>query len=221
MKAMISHYHLGFPRRTFFSAVLVPVLALIGLTGCGRSETSATNTKAAAPIFAVMETDKGTIEIELLAADAPKTVENFRLLAQRGYYNGLTFHRIVKGFMIQGGDPLGTGAGGESAWGGPFVDEIQRESPLYQRGAGYKRGIVAMANSGPNTNTSQFFILHKDYPLPPAYTIFGRVTRGIEVVDALAETPTKRGMDGNMSQPIKPPVIQKVTIRTGAAPVSK
>jgi cyclophilin family peptidyl-prolyl cis-trans isomerase len=191
------------------------------LTGCQRSEPGAAGAsggsdpavKPAASIHALLETEKGTIEIELLARDAPKTAENFRLLAERGYYNGLTFHRIVKGFMLQGGDPLGDGRGGESAWGGKFDDEIVRSSPLYERGLGYKRGIVAMANSGPNTNTSQFFIIHQNFPLPPSYTIFGRVTKGIEVVDALAETPTQRGPDGGMSKPITPPVIKKVTIR--------
>jgi cyclophilin family peptidyl-prolyl cis-trans isomerase len=186
------------------------------LAGCSRSEKASTATpvvEVPKPAFAVLETEKGTIEFELLTGSAPKTVENFRLLAERGYYNGLTFHRIVKGFMIQGGDPQGDGRGGQSAWGGTFDDEIQRESPLYQRGLGYKRGMVAMANRGPNTNTSQFFILHQDHPMAPNYTIFGRVTKGQEVVDALAELPTQRGADGGMSQPVKPPVIQRVTIR--------
>ena len=202
------------------TTALLASLAL--LTSCGRSEnaTTAAATPKPAPIFATLETDQGAIEIELLSGDAPKTVENFRLLTERGYYNGLTFHRIVKGFMLQGGDPLGNGKGGESAWGKPFDDEIQKNSPLYQLGAGYVRGIVAMANAGPNTNASQFFILQKDYPLPPNYTIFGRVVKGIEVVDALADTPTKRGMDGMMSQPLTPPVIKKITIHKADAPAA-
>ena len=123
----------------------------------------------------------GTIRIELFESDAPKTTENFTTLAERGYYDGVIFHRVIKGFMIQGGDPTGTGRGGESAWGGRFNDEIDASSAIYQRG--YKKGTVAMANAGPNTNGSQFFIMHADYPLPPSYTIFGRVTDGIEVVD--------------------------------------
>ena len=114
----------------------------------------------------------GTIRIELLESDAPKTTENFITLAERGYYDGVIFHRVIKGFMIQGGDPTGTGRGGESAWGGRFNDEIDASSALYQRG--YKKGTVAMANAGPNTNGSQFFVMHADYPLPPSYTIFGR-----------------------------------------------
>lgn len=166
---------------------------------------------ATAAKHALIETDKGTIEIELLSAEAPKAAENFRLLAERGYYNGVTFHRIVKGFMLQGGDPKGDGTGGESAWGGTFADEIQRTSPLYR--GGYKRGLVAMANAGPNTNSSQFFIMHQDYPLPPGYTIFGRVIKGMEVVDALAETPTGPSPRGEMSRPLSPVVMRKVTLR--------
>ena len=122
---------------------------------------------------AVIETDTGSIEIEFVADQQPKAVENFRLLAEHGYY-GLTFHRVVKGFMVQGADPLGDGTGGESAWGAPFADDIDPDSPLYR--AGYRRGVVAMANSGPNTNGSQFFIMHDDYPLPPRYVISARVT---------------------------------------------
>ncbi len=193
---------------------------LLAAAGCSRAEDKSVTTPKPPPIFAVLETEKGPIEIELLPGDAPKTVENFCLLAERGYYNGLKFHRIVKDFMLQTGDPLGTGKGGESAWGKPFDDEIQKNSPLYKLGAGYVRGIVAMANAGPNTNASQFFILQKDYPLPPNYTIFGRVSKGLEVVDALAETPTKRGLDGMMSVPITPPILQKVTIRKPAEPAA-
>jgi cyclophilin family peptidyl-prolyl cis-trans isomerase len=139
---------------------------------------------------AALQTNKGTIRFELLESDAPKTTENFITLAERGYYNGVIFHRVIKGFMIQGGDPTGTGRGGESAWGGRFNDEIDSSSALYQRG--YKKGIVAMANAGPNTNGSQFFIMHADYPLPPSYTIFGRVTDGLDVVDTIATSETDR-----------------------------
>jgi cyclophilin family peptidyl-prolyl cis-trans isomerase len=147
----------------------------------------------------------------LLEDAAPKAVENFRLLAEHGYYDGVTFHRIVKGFMIQGGDPTGTGSGGESAWGGEFPDEINRQSDLYR--GGYRRGLVAMANAGPNTNGSQFFIMHMDYELSPNYVIFARVTKGMEVVDAIANTPTTLGADGGMSKPVTPPVIKKVAVR--------
>jgi cyclophilin family peptidyl-prolyl cis-trans isomerase len=162
--------------------------------------------------IAAIETDKGVIEIELFPQMAPKAVENFRLLAEHGYYNGLTFHRVVRGFMIQGGDPMGDGRGGMSAWGGAFPDEIDRNSEHY-RGGTYKRGIIAMANRGPNTNTSQFFIMHQDYRLPPNYVIFGKVLRGMEVVDALVALPTRMGTDGDMSAPVTPIVMKKVTIK--------
>jgi cyclophilin family peptidyl-prolyl cis-trans isomerase len=137
---------------------------------------------------AAIETEKGIIKFELLEQDAPKTTQNFIGLAEKGYYNGVIFHRVIKGFMIQGGDPTGTGRGGESFWGGRFDDEIDPKSDVYKRG--YKAGTVAMANAGPNTNGSQFFIMHHDYPLSPNYTIFGRVTEGQNVVDQIAETPT-------------------------------
>src|SRR4026208_407471 len=154
---------------------------------------------------AVIQTNKGTIKFELLESDAPKTTENFISLAQRGYYDGVTFHRVIKGFMIQGGDPTGTGRGGESAAGGRFKDEINSSAAVYQRG--YKAGTVAMANAGPNTNGSQFFIMHSDYGLPPNYTIFGRVTEGQEVVYAIATTPR----DGN-DKPLSEVKMEKVTI---------
>ena len=167
--------------------------------------------KSSGGMHGLIDTDKGPIEIEFFAADQPKAVENFRLLAEKGYYNGLTFHRIVRGFMIQGGDPSGDGTGGESAWGGTFEDDIKPDSPLYRDG--YRRGILAMANAGPNTNGSQFFIMHQDYPLPPAYVIFAKVTKGMEVVDALAGTPTTLGPDGGQSKPLTAPKMTKVTIQ--------
>ena len=154
---------------------------------------------------AVIQTNKGTIRFELLEGYAPKTTDNFIKLAERGYYDGVIFHRVIKGFMIQGGDPTGTGRGGESAAGGRFNDEINSSSPVYQRG--YKAGTVAMANAGPNTNGSQFFIMHSDYPLPPNYTIFGRVTAGQDVVDAIAKSATDRN-----DRPSSDVKMEKVTI---------
>jgi cyclophilin family peptidyl-prolyl cis-trans isomerase len=154
---------------------------------------------------AVVQTNKGTIRFELLEEDAPKTTENFITLAERGYYDGIIFHRVIKGFMIQGGDPTGTGSGGQSAWGGRFNDEIDRSSEVYKRG--YKAGTVAMANAGPNTNGSQFFIMHADYGLPPSYTIFGRVTEGQEVVDDIANTQT-----GRNDKPVSEVKMERVTI---------
>ena len=121
-----------------------------------------------------MMTDKGEIVFELFDTEAPKTVSNFVYLTKGGYYDGLTFHRYEPGFVIQGGDPTGNGTGGP---GYLFEDE-----PVTR---GYDKGIVAMANAGPNTNGSQFFIMLADTPLPPLYTIFGRVTKGLYVVDKL------------------------------------
>jgi len=135
---------------------------------------------------ATIKTDKGDIVFDFYKTDAPKTSENFIRLAFRGYYDGLTFHRVEAGFVIQGGDPKGDGTGGESAWGGKFNDEINSTSPLYQ--TGYVEGTVAMANSGANTNGSQFFITLADQPnLPKSYTIFGHVTSGMDVVKKIAK----------------------------------
>ena len=195
-------------------SILLACVALLGTAGCSSPPGNPkvpVGAKSSGGNHGAIETDRGAIQIEFFAADAPKAVENFRLLAEHGYYDGLTFHRIVKGFMIQGGDPAGDGTGGQSAWGPLFADEINPDSPLYQ--AGYRRGIIAMANAGPNTNGSQFFILHDDYPLPPQYVIFARVTAGLDVVDALANTPTTMGPDGGMSQPLTAPTIKKITIR--------
>lgn len=148
-----------------------------------------------------IETSKGNIVIETYDADAPKTVNNFVTLAGKGFYNGLIFHRVIKDFMIQGGDPTGTGMGGP---GYKFEDELNPTTASYK--AGYTRGVVAMANSGPNTNGSQFFIMHKDVPLPNSYSIFGKVISGMEVVDAIASTAT----DSN-DKPLQDVVMKKVT----------
>lgn len=122
-----------------------------------------------------IQTEKGDIVFELFADTAPKTVSNFVYLTAGGYYNGLTFHRREEGFVIQGGDPSGNGTGGP---GYRFEDELNDDYA-------YDKGIVAMANAGPNTNGSQFFIMLADYPLPKSYSIFGRVTEGIEIVDQI------------------------------------
>jgi cyclophilin family peptidyl-prolyl cis-trans isomerase len=189
-------------------------LLLLSLAACspasGNSKVPA-GAKSSGGLHATIDTDKGPIELEFLPSAAPRAVENFRLLAEHGYYEGLTFHRVIKGFMIQGGDPAGDGTGGESAWGDPFEDEIAPDSQVYRDG--YRRGIVAMANPGPNTNGSQFFIMHADYQLPPNYVIFARVTSGMEAVDAIAETATATSPDGEPSKPTTPQIIKKVTIR--------
>jgi cyclophilin family peptidyl-prolyl cis-trans isomerase len=145
----------------------------------------------------------GKITLNFFDQDAPKTVENFLRLADSGYYDCITFHRVAKGFVIQGGDPTGTGAGGESAFGGEFADEIKTDSALYKDG--YKHGYLAMANRGPNTNTSQFFIMLGDVPLSPNYTIFGKVVGGLDVVDKIGKveiTPQMGPEDGAPKQPV-------------------
>ena len=154
---------------------------------------------------AVIQTNKGTVKVELLESDSPKTTDNFIRLAQNGYYDGIIFHRVIKNFMIQGGDPTGTGRGGESADGGKFNDEINSQSQVYK--TGYKAGTMAMANAGPNTNGSQFFIMHVDYPLPPNYTIFGRVVEGQDVVNSIATSATDRN-----DRPLEEVKMEKVTI---------
>lgn len=149
-----------------------------------------------------IETSMGTIQFETYDADAPKTAKNFIDLANKGFYDGVIFHRVIPGFMVQGGDPTGTGTGGP---GYQFADELNPATASYKEG--YKKGVVAMANAGPNTNGSQFFIMQADYPLPNLYSIFGKVVKGQEVVDKIANTP-RDGRD----KPLTPVVMKKVTV---------
>ena len=148
----------------------------------------------------VIETDSGTIKIELFCKAAPLACENFIRLAENGYYNGLIFHRVIKNFMIQGGDPTATGRGGESIWGKPFKDECTPELKFD------KLGLLAMANAGPGTNGSQFFITTVKTPwLNGRHTIFGKVIEGYDVVEKIGSVPT--GRDG---KPLKKQKILKV-----------
>lgn len=177
-----------------------------------QADTTVSPTSSTTPITTLknfmhtitIQTNKGTIVFETYDADAPKASENFIDLANKGFYNGTIFHRVIQGFMIQGGDPTGTGRGGP---GYTFADELDPSTASYQ--AGYVRGTVAMANSGPNTNGSQFFIMQQNTPLPHDYTIFGEVTQGMDVVDAIATSPT----DSN-DRPLTDIVMQKVTVAT-------
>ena len=162
----------------------------------------------------LIETTKGNIELELFESDAPKTVANFTGLAEQGYYNGIIFHRISKGFVIQRGDSTGTGRGGKSIYGKEFEDELNPSAPSYKEG--YKRGTVAMANRGPNTNTSQFFIMLKDAPMPKNYTIFGRVTKGMDVVDSIAAVDIIPQMGPTDGKPKIDVVMKKVTVEKEA-----
>ncbi len=152
--------------------------------------------------IAVMHTTEGDITLELDAQAMPKTVNNFVFLAQEKFYDNTIFHRVMKGFMIQGGDPKGDGTGGP---GYRFDDE-----PFSGE---YTRGTIAMANAGPNTNGSQFFIMHEDYPLPPNYVIFGKVHEGMKVVDTIAAAPVDRSITGEVSQPQQPVTVTSIEIR--------
>lgn len=150
---------------------------------------------------ALVNTSKGSLTIDLFANETPVAVNNFVFLAKDEFYNNTVFHRIVNGFMIQGGDPKGNGTGGP---GFTFADEkITRD---------YKRGIVAMANSGPDTNGSQFFIIHKDYDLPKQYVIFGQVSKGLDTVDKIASVSTVNNGSGEKSKPTEKVTIEKITI---------
>lgn len=155
---------------------------------------------------ATIQTSLGDIKVELFAKDAPITVNNFVFLAREGFYEGVIFHRIIKDFMIQGGDPTGTGAGGP---GYRFQDELPPKRS-------YEPGILAMANAGPNTNGSQFFICNgptcKQLDQVPNYTQFGKVIAGMDVVQKISNVETTLGADRAMSKPVNPPVIKKVTI---------
>ena len=144
---------------------------------------------------ATIKTSAGNIVVKL-SKDTPVTTNNFVFLAQKKFYDGVIFHRVIPGFMIQGGDPTGTGTGGP---GYKFADE--------KFDGEYKRGVIAMANSGANTNGSQFFIMHADYPLPPNYVIFGETTEGLDTVDKIAA-----GKTGPSDRPVAPVVIETIEI---------
>jgi cyclophilin family peptidyl-prolyl cis-trans isomerase len=189
-------------------------LIVIGILGCQGSETvkddsnqTEINKEEESKVskemtVAVINTNMGKIEIELFEDKTPKTVENFVGLAEKGYYNGIIFHRVIADFMIQGGDPTGTGRGGNSLWGAPFADEIvpslKHEEP----------GVLSMANAGPNTNGSQFFITVVPTPwLDGKHTVFGKVINGMNVVYDIGKVKTAAG-----DKPISDVVMETVTI---------
>lgn len=175
--------------------------------------------KISGPITASIKTNKGTMKVVLFPEIAPATVANFvelakgtkinpitnKLVSEKPFYNGVIFHRIIKGFMIQGGDPTGTGMGGP---GYKFADEVVTEE--------YTKGTIAMANSGKNTNGSQFFIMNADYPLPKNYTIFGRIdpkdAASLAVLDKISDTPVSMSDNGEASEPTEKITIETVTI---------
>jgi len=168
-----------------------------------KSQEPQTKNESEEMTVAVIKTNMGTIEIELFAEQTPKTVENFVGHADSGYYNKVIFHRVIENFMIQGGDPTGTGRGGESIWGKPFADEIVPSLTFDEP------GILAMANAGPNTNGSQFFItVAATSWLDGKHTIFGKVVEGMDVVYAISKIPTSKPGD----KPLKDVVMESVTI---------
>lgn len=188
--------------------VLLIMLGGFAMARKQKKETAAVSQTPSAPAMtidtkkqydAILSTSMGDITIQLAASATPITVNNFVTLSEKKFYDKTIFHRVIKGFMIQGGDPDGTGRGGP---GYRFDDE-----PFEGQ---YTRGTVAMANAGPNTNGSQFFIMHKDTALPHAYVIFGKVIEGMDVVDKIAESPVDPNGEG--STPVTPVVVNSVKI---------
>ena len=151
---------------------------------------------------AVIKTSMGDMSVDFFTEDAPMTVNNFINLSRDGYYDNVIFHRVISGFMIQGGDPSGTGHGEMGKYPGyKFEDELNNQRS-------YEKGILAMANAGPDTNGSQFFIMHVDYPLPYQYTIFGFVTDGLDIIDKIASVET-----GDGDKPVNDVVIESIEIK--------
>lgn len=218
----------SFWKRVDFWIYSVCLVLVMAYPFIGTLEFSTDSVSAESSDGAIIHTSMGDIEIAFYKSDAPKTVENFSLLAENGSYNDLTWHRVIKGFMIQGGDPNGDGTGGESAWGGTFEDEINAKSLGLSADAikqleakGYKYddklkshkmdvGSVAMANSGPNTNGSQFFIVtEKAQPhLDGQHTVFAHVVKGMEVVRAISEVEV-----GENDKPKEPVLINGVDLK--------
>ena len=187
---------------------LITLIILVGMicSGCAILKTEKkTDIKEDANMGSVVvfETNQGNIELKLMPEIAPKTCENFVGLVDKGYYDGIVFHRVIKDFMIQGGDPTGTGRGGSSLWGKPFEDEVTEEVIFN------KEGLLAMANAGPNTNGSQFFITTEGTPwLNNKHTIFGEVISGYDVVEKIENTNV-----GLQDKPVQDQVIIKAYIK--------
>lgn len=189
---MISHY---------LSSSTLVLMCLMFVCSCANAQGSENNTSNT---IVVLETNAGNIEIKLFNKAAPKTCENFIGLIEKKYYDGIIFHRVIQGFMLQGGDPTGTGRGGESIWGSPFEDEVTSELTFN------KKGILAMANSGPNTNGSQFFITVALTPgLNMKHTIFGEVISGYETVEKIENCNTGYGDKPTEEQKIIKAYIKK------------
>ncbi len=214
-------------RLTSVLLLVCSLLVAVGFAAAqGNSESKKTKKSqdkavmTSAKTIATVETSMGSFEIELYPADAPKTVENFVKLAEKKYFDGMRVHRVSKGFVIQTGDEKSKdpakvnewGTGGTSIWGTEFADELNNQTPSYKEG--YKKGVVAMANHGPNTNSSQFFICLSDVRLPHNYTIFGKVVKGMEVVDKIGAVEIIPGMMGPTDgRPKSDVMVKKIAIK--------
>ncbi len=190
-------------KRALFFSILVSLL-LINCTYAQQSKSkSKTEKETITQLVAVFETNMGNFECVLFEDKAPKTVANFVGLAEKGYYNGVIFHRVIDNFVIQGGDPTGTGSGGESIYGHPFEDEFHPDLKHN------KAGVLSMANAGPNTNGSQFFITLAPTPwLDNRHSIFGEVIKGMDVVRKIGKVETIKPGD----RPVKDVVMKRVKI---------
>ena len=195
----------------FSFALLIIIISILLLPACSTSSTLKTKSWSSPPAMtidpnktytATMKTNYGDIVIQFFPKEAPVTVNNFIFLARQGFYDGTKFHRVIKGFMIQGGDPTGTGMGGP---GYQFKDELPTTRD-------YTKGIIAMANAGPNTNGSQFFIMLADVSLQKSYSIFGQVINGQDVVDKIGNVPVKMSSSGEQSSPTMDVHINSITI---------
>ena len=185
----------------FIFIVLIAIFLIIRYANLPANKNKEMQIDTSKTYKAVLSTSEGDITISLYADKTPITVNNFVSLSKKDFYNNLIFHRVIKDFMIQGGCPQRNGTGDP---GYKFDDESFEGE--------YTRGTIAMANSGPNTNGSQFFIIHQDYNLPKNYVIFGKVIEGIDVVDKIAEAPVSQGAMGESSTPVNPVTIKSIEI---------
>jgi cyclophilin family peptidyl-prolyl cis-trans isomerase len=190
-------------KKMIFILSLVLVLGAVIIYGLQNNKTDENNNMDTSKksYTTILKTTEGDITIKLNENETPKTVDNFVSLVRKNFYDNTIFHRVIKGFMVQGGDPKGDGTGGP---GYKFDDE-----PFTGE---YTRGAVAMANAGPNTNGSQFFIMHQNYPLLKNYVIFGHVISGMEVVDKIATAPVINSSSGELSKPVNPIIVKSVEI---------
>jgi cyclophilin family peptidyl-prolyl cis-trans isomerase len=213
---MIDHFTIGVPMKTTMNIInLSLMLITLSFTTqfAGAQSVVMTNQEPKVTHVVIMNTNHGAVTLSLYGEDAPKTVENFVGLAEQKFYDGILFHRVVPGFVIQAGDPKTKdealkaqwGTGGESIYGGDFVDELNPNAKSFQ--IGYAKGVLAMANRGPNTNTSQFFICLEDLGLPKNYTMYGKVTEGMDIVAKIAAVPL------NGSTPREPVIITSMKVK--------